>query len=42
MGAGLKSMGSSLGKNLTDPAFLITHNVIDALKADDGATGDIS
>jgi hypothetical protein len=41
MGAGLKSMGSSLGKNLTDPAFLITQ-MSDALKiADDGA-GDMA
>ena len=27
MGAGLKSMGSSLGKNLTDPAFLIAQKL---------------
>ena len=41
MGAGLKSMGSSLGKNLTDPAFLITQ-MAEALKiADDGA-GDMA
>jgi hypothetical protein len=41
MGAGLKSMGSSLGKNLTDPAFLITQ-MSKALKiADDGA-GDMA
>jgi hypothetical protein len=41
MGAGLKSMGSSLGKNLTDPAFLITQ-MSEALKiADDGA-GDMA
>ena len=41
MGAGLKSMGSSLGENLTDPAFLITQ-MSDALKiADDGA-GDMA
>jgi hypothetical protein len=41
MGAGLKSMGSSLGKNLTDPAFLI-QQMADALKiADDGA-GDLA
>ena len=37
MGAGLKSMGSSLGENLTDPAFLI-EQMGKALKiADDGA-----
>jgi hypothetical protein len=41
MGAGLKSMGSSLGKNLTDPAFLIVQ-MGEALKiADDGA-GDMA
>jgi hypothetical protein len=41
MGTGLKSMGSSLGKNLTDPAFLITQ-MAEALKiADDGA-GDMA
>jgi hypothetical protein len=41
MGAGLKSMGSSLGKNLTDPAFLIAQ-MGEALKiADDGA-GDMA
>ena len=41
MGAGLKSMGSSLGKNLTDPAFLIIQ-MSEALKiADDGA-GDMA
>ena len=41
MGAGLKSMGSSLGKNLTDPAFLIAQ-MGGALKiADDGA-GDMA
>ena len=41
MGAGLKSMGSSLGENLTDPAFLIAQ-MADALKiADDGA-GDLA
>ena len=41
MSAGLKSMGSSLGKNLVDPAFLIAQ-MSDALKiADDGA-GDMA
>jgi len=41
MGAGLKSMGSSLGKNLADPTFLI-QQMADALKiADDGA-GDMA
>jgi hypothetical protein len=41
MGAGLKSMGSSLGENLTDPAFLI-EQMGKALKiADDGA-GDLA
>lgn len=41
MGVGLKSMGLSLGKNLTDPAFLI-EQMGDALKiADDGA-GDMA
>ena len=41
MGTGLKSMGSSLGKNLTDPAFLIAQ-MGEALKiADDGA-GDMA
>jgi len=41
MSAGLKSMGSSLGKNLVDPAFLMTQ-MAEALKiADDGA-GDMA
>ena len=41
MGAGLKSMGSSLGKNLTDPTFLITQ-MSDALKIADTGAGNLA
>ena len=41
MGAGLKSMGSSLGKNLTDPAFLIAQ-MGEALKIADTGAGNMA
>ena len=41
MGAGLKSMGSSLGENLTDPAFLITQ-MGEALKIADTGAGNLA
>jgi hypothetical protein len=41
MGAGVKSMASSLGKNLLDPAVLVTQ-FAKALKATDSGAGDMA
>jgi hypothetical protein len=41
MGAGVKSMASSLGKNLLDPAVLVTQ-FAEALKATDSGAGDMA
>ena len=41
MGTGLKSMGSSLGKNLADPTFLI-QQMVDALQSADASTGELA
>jgi hypothetical protein len=41
IGAGLKSMGQSFAKNITDPAFLITE-MVQALISSDEATGRLA